>query len=119
MTLDNKYGPETERMFVDFSMAYDGNDTISTLIESNVTIYECSFKFPPITGFSTISTLGHPSYIDCEIGEAYMYVSDEMVQLNNFTSFGSDLPTLAVGTNTITYDNTITDLKIYPRWWRV
>ena len=48
-----------------------------------------------------------------------MYVSDEMVQLNNFTSFGSDLPTLASGTNTITYDNTITDLKIYPRWWRV
>ena len=106
---------------VQFDVSYDGDDTITVQIETSkkFDVSDSSYEFPPILGFSTTSTLGHPSYIDCDIGEAYMYVSDEMVQLNNFTSFGSDLPTLAVGTNTITYDNTITDLKIYPRWWRV
>ena len=114
-------GSHTLDIVVQFNVLYDGDDTITVQIVTSkkFDVYESDYVFPPITGFSTTSTLGHPSYIDCEIGEAYMYVSDEMVQLNNFTSFGSDLPTLAVGTNTITYDNTITDLKIYPRWWRV
>lgn len=114
-------GSHTLDIGVQFNVLYDGDDTITVQIVTTkkFSVSDCGYNFPPILGFSTISTLGHPSYIDCEIGEAYMYVSDEMVQLNNFTSFGSDLPTLAVGTNTITYDNTITDLKIYPRWWRV
>ena len=116
---DDTYSAQTRNVDIAFDIAYDGDDTISTEIVINEQINESSFTFPPIIGYSTISTLGHPSYIDCEIGEAYMYVDDEMVELNNVTSFGSDLPTLAVGTNTITYDNTITDLKIYPRWWRV
>lgn len=114
-------GSHTLDIGVQFDVSYDGDDTTTVQIVTTkkFNVYESDYKFPPITGFSTISTLGHPSYIDCEIGEAYMYVSDEMVQLNNFTSFGSDLPTLASGTNEVTYDNTITDLKIYPRWWRV
>ena len=118
---DDTYSAGTRNVAITFSIAYDGDDTISTeiVINEQIDMWNSSFKFPPILGFSTTSTLGHPSYIDCEIGEAYMYVNDEMVQLNNFTSFGSDLPTLASGTNEVTYDNTITDLKIYPRWWRV
>lgn len=68
---------------------------------------------------STLSILGNPTYIDCEMGEAYRIVDGEAVSLNSKVALGSDLPTLKPGSNKVTYSNTITDLKIVPRWWRV
>lgn len=68
---------------------------------------------------STASALGNPTYIDCDIGEAYMIKNSEIVSLNGVISLGSDLPKLASGTNTFTYDNTVTELKVTPRWWKV
>lgn len=72
-----------------------------------------------VIGNSTVSALGNPTYIDCEIGEAYMYKGGNIVSCNQAVALGSDLPKLASGTNTITFDNTVTELKIHPRWWRV
>ena len=72
-----------------------------------------------LTGYSTQSMLGNPTYIDCDLGEAYKYVDGAFVSLNRYIDLGSKLPTLAAGSNEITYDNTITDLQIVPRWWRV
>lgn len=72
-----------------------------------------------VTAYSTVSTLGDPTYIDLDIGEAYKVVNGKAVSLNNSVSIGSTLPTLAVGENTVTYSNTITSLEIQPRWWRV
>lgn len=69
--------------------------------------------------YSTISTLGDPTYIDLEIGEAYKMANGQAVSLNNSVSIGGNLPTLSVGENLITYPNTITSLEIVPRWWRV
>ena len=68
---------------------------------------------------STLSILGNPTYIDCDIGEAYRIVNDAPVSLNSKVYLGSDLPNLSPGSNKITFSNTITDLKIVPRWWRV
>ena len=68
---------------------------------------------------STTSALGNPTYIDCEIGECYMISGGEIVSLNSVIDLGSDLPVLASGTNTFTYDNTITSFKVTPRWWKV
>ena len=68
---------------------------------------------------STVSALGNPTYIDCEIGEAYMLKGGNIVSCNSAVALGSDLPKLAPGANTITFDNTVTELKIHPRWWRV
>ena len=68
---------------------------------------------------STVSALGNPTYIDCEIGEAYMIKNGNIVSCNSAVALGSDLPKLAPGANTITFDNTVTELKIHPRWWRV
>ena len=101
-----------------FTFDYDGDDTLTQTVtydNGNCTLYKHGYD--DIVGHST--KVAHPAYIDCDIGECYMVDSDGTITLNNYTSFGSTLPTLAVGTNTITYDNTITDLKIYPRWWRV
>ena len=71
------------------------------------------------TAESTLNVLGHPSYIDCELGEAYNADNDGYISLNKYVALGSDLPTLSPGENKIIFSNTITDLKITPRWWRV
>ena len=68
---------------------------------------------------STVSLLGHPTYIDCDLGECYKIESGEYVSLNGKIALGSDLPELASGENEITYDNTITELKVVPRWWKL
>ena len=68
---------------------------------------------------STQSVLGNPTYIDCDLGEAYKMDDTTLVPLNAYIDLGSDLPKLASGSNTITFDNTITDLQITPRWWKV
>lgn len=68
---------------------------------------------------STQSVLGNPTYIDCDLGEAYKMVDGAPASLNRYIDLGSRLPTLAVGNTEITFDNTITDLQIVPRWWKV
>ena len=72
-----------------------------------------------ITAVSTQTLLGHPTYIDCDLGAAYKVVDGEPVSLNSYIDLGSKLPELSPGANTITFDNTITDLKIVPHWWKV
>ena len=73
----------------------------------------------PITAVSTQTLLGHPTYIDCDIGEAYKVVDGTPISLNGYIDLGSKLPELSPGANTITFDNTITDLKVVPHWWKV
>lgn len=68
---------------------------------------------------SSVTLLGQPTYVDCDLGEAYKYDGEEIVSLNRYIDLGSDLPKLAVGENEVTFDNTITDFKITPRWWKI
>ena len=72
-----------------------------------------------LTCESTKSVLGDPTYIDCDLGEAYKLEGGVPVSLNAYIDLGSQLPALAVGENEITFDNTVTDLKVVPRWWKV
>ncbi|MBQ1760677.1 MAG: hypothetical protein IIZ94_13465 [Prevotella sp.] len=72
-----------------------------------------------VTGHSTLSILGNPTYIDCDIGEAYMIKDDEPISLNQYIDLGSDLPTLPSGDTEVTYDNTITKVEVKPNWWKV
>lgn len=69
--------------------------------------------------YSTQSVLGNPLYLDCDLGEAYKIEGGTVIGINQHVDLGSKLPTLAPGSNTITFDNTVTDLKITPRWWKV
>lgn len=105
---------------------YDGDKTITFwsagLKMGTVTWYEDSTKkieYPQVTGASSQDlSLGH-IYIDCDLGEAYKIESGGAIPLNRYIDLGSDLPKLASGNNTISYDNTITELKITPRWWKL
>lgn len=72
-----------------------------------------------VVGYSTKSALGEPLYFDLDIGEAYKEEGGEIVSVNNAVSFPAKLPTLKPNANTITFDYTVTQLKIVPRWWEV
>ena len=91
---------------------------------SNVQAYTGGNAMPMISttsvvATSTLSILGNPTYIDCDLGECYMIKDDTPISLNEYIDLGSDLPKLSSGANEFTTDNTITDLKVTPRYWKV
>lgn len=45
--------------------------------------------------------------------------TEKVVSINNVVALPSDLPKLRPGDNTIIYNDTITDLKIVPKWWEL
>ena len=79
----------------------------------------CVIEMGSISGNSTLSILDGTVYIDCDLGDAYQIKNGQYVSLNAKVDLGSDLPKLESGTNVIAMDNTITNLKITPRWWKV
>jgi phage-related protein len=108
------------------NIIYDGAEQISltwTLSVTSggtyVTASKTTRSYTDVMGDSTVSLLGHPTYIDCEIGEAYKVENDEYISLNAYIALGSDLPILKSGANEITLDNTITELKVKSNWWRL
>lgn len=76
-------------------------------------------SFGSVTVDSSKSKLGNPTYIDCEIGEAYKIEDDQTVLLNDVVSIGADLPVLDPGTNTITYSGVGLAVSVIPRWWKL
>lgn len=76
-------------------------------------------NIPAFAGDSTKSILGDPSYIDCESGNAYMVDGGITYALNNAVQMPSELPVIPTGESTVTFDNTITELEVVPRWWKV
>lgn len=92
--------------------------TISTRADSDAGMISGVTRIEQ-SGIFGDSSIQSPMFIDCDIGEAYKFVDDVPISLNAYIDLGSKLPTLAPGSNAITFDNTITDLKVTPRWWRV
>lgn len=87
---------------------------VSTYMSTSLTFISIS----GVTIDSSVSSVGDPTYIDCDIGEAYLIdASDNIVSLNALIELGSDLPVLAPGNTEIAYDNTITAVEVVPRWW--
>lgn len=78
-----------------------------------------SISASAFVGISTQSVLGNPTYIDCDLGEAYKIIDGRMFQLNRYIDLGSKLPELSPGDNDIEADGGITSLEIVPRWWKV
>ena len=72
-----------------------------------------------IYGDSSQSALGNPLYFDLDIGEAYKIEGGDIVSVNNAVVIPADLPELKPGANVITFENTVSQLKIVPRWWTI
>lgn len=78
-----------------------------------------SAEYDGISGVSTQSILGDPTYIDCDLGEAYKLIDGKPSSLNAYIDLGSNLPELAVGENTFEVDDTFNNVLLTPRWWKV
>lgn len=108
---------------ITLTVNYDGAITAKTIIDRSsiprTSTYTETMVNQAFYADSTISTLPEPYYIDLDIGEAYGVLNDEMLSLNNIVSMPAELPVLVSGANTITHTNTITQLKIIPRWWKI
>ena len=108
-----------------YNSAYDRIRIIRTLTSPNLpqNIYSTQASngttIASIYGYSTRLVVSDTIYIDLEIGEAYGNSGGVISNLNNIVMIPSELPTLASGANTITYDNTFTQFKVVPRWWKV
>lgn len=100
---------------ISFLASYDANSEINSYVVNKLG----SVEYMGVTGYSTKTALGSPLYFDLDIGEAYKIESGAVVSVNNAVSFPAELPVLKPDANTITFDNTVTQLKVVPRWWCV
>ena len=108
----------------DIRIEYDaeaGCLKFSAYNDANPDVYPdaTSYKFEQGTINSTAPTVGDVVYIDCETGECYTEINGEIRSSNFGVTLGAELPVLKPGYNLIEYDNTVTSLKITPRWWRI
>lgn len=107
------------------SINYDGDRTITVTTSGTSSVTGWHPPTANLISWSDIAVnssshiTGLKIYIDCDLGEAYQISDGEYISLNAYIDLGSDLPTLASGDNEITFDNTITDLKVTPRWWKI
>lgn len=117
----------TYTAILQLSAKYDADDhsiTIMAEVKNTSTIlgvadYTDSMSLASVRGYSTKQALGSPLYFDLDIGEAYTIEGATPVSVNNAVSIPAALPTLPPGNTSITYDGTITQLKITPRWWKL
>lgn len=102
---------------------YDGDETISIVDVSGAVpsdfeaVGSVSWKSEAPYGISTVGTAGNMFFIDFETGDIFAERNGSLVSYNRFADLGSDLLTLKPGANEVTFDDTITSLKIVPRWW--
>ena len=68
---------------------------------------------------STVYLLGDPTYLDCELGEAYKIENGEIISLNQHIDMGSRLPRLVSGDTEFELTGSITECKVTPRWWKL
>lgn len=123
-TLSGSGSTISDNMAITLSYSYNGDSDLTfTITKIEGTSYDGPASIvaavSDVYGYSSASVLGAPTYIDCDLGAAYKIESGEIVSLNPYIDLGSELPTLEPGANTVTFDNTITDLQIVPGWWRV
>ena len=109
--------------YLDVDLTYEktvnGTEETFTVTITCAIAYEATLIRGNMKGESTILMVGHPAYIDMSTGDAYKEENGEFISLNRYIYLQSDLATLKPGTTEITFDSTITDLKIVPRWWKL
>ena len=109
---------------ITLELIYGGANTVrvrwSATLTSGMTILSGSSSANYVASVdSTANSLTGDLYIDLDIGEAYRIENGGVVSINNFVDLGGELPVLPPGNTTIAYDNTISNFKITPRWWKI
>lgn len=120
--LNSTYAGGSRTDHITCTLTYDGNQTITlslTRIPPGGTFYaNPQVNTTQLEGDSSMNAAG-TLYIDCENGVAWWDESGTIVDANGAVSLPADLPELEPGQNVISYDNTFTQMKIAPRWWKL
>lgn len=111
VTFDVNYHVGTNNLDVQLSF-YGGSDDVNQVMMSSASSKGISVD-------STVFILGDPTYLDCELGEAYMIEDGEIVSLNKHIDMGSRLPKLVPGETEFDLSSNITECKVTPRWWKI
>lgn len=126
VTFNTTDGSVTNTSRFVMSITYDGAHTITFqfALVTNVSVRAFTYERAVITvneisASSSRLVVPNPCYIDCDIGEVYIIESGEIVTYNALSELGSELPVIPTGSTEITFDNTITQLAITPRWWKI
>ena len=101
------------------NLSIDVNGTITVEVSGLSAPSRYTLFIGGIIAMSTKTSIGEPLYIDLDIGEAWKIEDNSIIGVNNAIVLGSELPVLSPGVNSVTFDSTVTDLKIVPRWWKV
>ena len=122
-TIDELGGQTTYTNYPrDIVLAYDGANTITISADTDPSDVERTITGTANLGnadaYSTKQISGTIT-VDLDIGEAYWLNNNVPADANYAVSMGAELPVLSPGSNTITYDNTITSFKVIPNWWKV
>ena len=110
-TFEIQYRVASGKVYISANLYGDSDEINQILIQS------ASSK--GISIYSTVSILGDPTYLDCELGEAYMIEDGQIVSLNQHIDMGSRLPKLVPGETEFEITGNITELKVTPRWWEL
>lgn len=106
------------------TISYDGNNYIlmAPMLSADgslvVLAQSAFFDSSDIEAESTILPLGQTAYIDCDLGECYIISNDVPYSINRIVSFGSKLPALQAGANSISYLGP-QSVTVIPRWWKI
>lgn len=103
-------------------IVYDGGSTITYNVQVNAQNVSVALFIPSFNsacGISSKSALGEPLYFDLDIGEAYKVEDGQIISANSAVTIPAKLPVLKPGENIITFENTVDQLKLVPRWWKV
>lgn len=117
----------TQTQTVNCQLVYDGNNTLTAEVTSPTPALTSPWQdgIPRVVEYDLMGVYGISTktasnyYIDLDIGEAYITNGGGISSVNSNVVLPAELPTLKSGNNTITFDNTITQLKIVPRYWKV
>lgn len=120
MSNDSTVYTETVSVTITYGGAdtYTVSGTFTGTLPPDVSIASRWLNAPTMHGDSS-QIITDPISIDCDLGEAYIVENGVYRSLNQYIDLGSELPKLGVGSNTVTFDNTITQLKVTPRYWKV
>lgn len=123
-TVTTTYGGQSKTFTVACTLIYDGDDSIRFSSSVGTLPTGWTLNTDAVAGHtiwldSSTSTLGSPLYFDLDLGEAYIITGGVVASVNNTVTIPAELPVLPPGDTTFTYDNTITQLKVVPRWWKV
>ena len=116
--------PTSENFTSSLDIVYDGNVSISITLTPGVPsdftlVGGGTVTAPQVLYVKSSKAAPNDIYIDLDIGEAYKISGDVVIPANDQAYIPAQLPTLAPGANTITFDNTITAFKVTPRWWKL